>query len=246
MTEGLRNQRRAIRWLRRTFPAAVITAASTLAPFDVVLNGKRMEIKSATFRTGNRCWSYSIHRHGVLDETQVDWYLFNTKNGPIPYVLLKAPLGGKTKHISLWALKRRGPALMAFLRDTIDSWPKSDFLPRNWNRRTTMLPHLSKKDRLRQWQRLREFHRRLGTIRILGAALKMSKGTVGLQLSGHSVIGHTTVRAMDSLDKELAKADGRRNRKRAVKVTASRINEVNLKVRQQGVEYGARVRRRRK
>lgn len=76
--------------------------------FDLLCNGKRVEVKTADMREDNS-WVVNIHRHGILDEGQVDVYVFELHAlfFPSPVLLFfPAPIGAKTLAFHLFGLIR--------------------------------------------------------------------------------------------------------------------------------------------
>jgi hypothetical protein len=64
----------------RGVPSKVIPTSSLDAcPFDVLTpQGQRIEVKASAYRplyAGGSGWRFSLHRHGVLDEREVEWYV---------------------------------------------------------------------------------------------------------------------------------------------------------------------------
>lgn len=132
MAHGIMDQSLAVEWIRRQFPAAVVTPAEYCAPFDVVVNGRRIEIKSANFSSNRGAWSFNIHRHGKLDESQVDYYLFrlNLVDRPPEHMLFPAPIGLYVAYIYATNLDR---CRAASCTDLIRTWDCDPRLP-EWQR----------------------------------------------------------------------------------------------------------------
>lgn len=70
------------------------------SPYDLLIDGKyRIEVKSGAerfLRKGKysyRGWQFNIHRHGVLNEASVDFYVLSFAHR---FLLLKAPVNKKT------------------------------------------------------------------------------------------------------------------------------------------------------
>jgi len=80
--------------------------------YDLIVNGKRVEIKSA--RPRNWKWRVNIHRHNHLDESKVDVYIFSLYNFP----------GGKSGlHIIVPSPVKR--STMSFtVRSLISKWSR--------------------------------------------------------------------------------------------------------------------------
>jgi hypothetical protein len=81
------------------------------SPYDYLYEGKRIELKHSkgTMRLdGHTIWKFNIHRHGVLDESQVDFYIFRLENVPefsyAIHLVIPAPLGSATLEITLRSL----------------------------------------------------------------------------------------------------------------------------------------------
>lgn len=81
--------------------------SSYTSPYDLLVNGKRVEVKACARRESGD-WSFNIHRHGVLDESQTDVYIFRLENVPefsyAVHLLIEAPLETPTINISLRSL----------------------------------------------------------------------------------------------------------------------------------------------
>lgn len=102
-------------WLRSKGFSSLKTAYN--CPFDLLVNGKRVEVKESRAQTvieGGRqriIWKINIHRHNKLDETQVDIYIFRLLGFPEftsgLYLLLKPPIRSKTVRISVRSLIQR-------------------------------------------------------------------------------------------------------------------------------------------
>ena len=104
--------------LRDVFQASVIQMPYN-SPFDLLVNGIRVEVKRCTPSRRMR-WEVNIHRHGKVNEGSVDVYIFCLDkipgNGKMPvYLLLKAPLGTPRIAFSFSSLVRK-------YRDAIDNW----------------------------------------------------------------------------------------------------------------------------
>ena|ERR1700679_1917299 len=81
------------------------------SPFDLLVNNKRIEVKAAGFDTTKKFWLFNIHRHNVLDETNVDIYILRLENVPgftyAIHLIIPAPLGVFNVQISLRSLLTR-------------------------------------------------------------------------------------------------------------------------------------------
>ena len=76
-------------------------------PFDAVANGWRLEFKSSEHNEHSKSWSFNLHRHTKLDESQTDFYIFQFCGkilGSSFYLLFKAPMGSKVIRISIRSL----------------------------------------------------------------------------------------------------------------------------------------------
>ena len=83
------------------------------SPFDLMVDGQRVEIKTgrprlidADHRTPSH--RFNIHRHNILHE-RTEWYIFRLEraiDNASVYVLLKAPIRRKTFAISRVSLER--------------------------------------------------------------------------------------------------------------------------------------------
>lgn len=101
---------KVIRWLK----ARGFEVVATKGPFDCVINGKRVEIKCADLgsyiQPGNYSahWSFNIHRHNKVDESQVDVYVFRLDGVPgfksAIHLIIPAPLNTKNIHITFRSL----------------------------------------------------------------------------------------------------------------------------------------------
>lgn len=78
------------------------------APFDILCNGKRVEVKVARCHSRLQ-WRVNIHRHGKLSEENVDAYIFVLdfrhldKKKPL-LLLRKAPIGSTAVSYTLDSL----------------------------------------------------------------------------------------------------------------------------------------------
>ena len=80
------------------------------APYDLLTsNGLRIEVKASGYEREMRRWSFNIHRHGVLDEGEVDFYILRCESGFATeflgtsafHLVVPAPLGMPTLRISI-------------------------------------------------------------------------------------------------------------------------------------------------
>lgn len=114
VNKGLSDQLRVSAWLRSH--GLIATAVkSYLAKWDLECKGKRIEVKSGgalqivsssgSFQTR---WQFNIHRHGVLDESQVDVYILRLEDVPeftsAIHLIVPAPIGREVVKISLRSL----------------------------------------------------------------------------------------------------------------------------------------------
>ena len=115
------------KWLRQVhkIPSQVVTQYK--APFDILANGYRVECKVSSY---NKLpygwgWSFNIHRHGILNESQTDFYVLKLCNVPgfiyAIHLVVPAPIGIPVVIISLRSLLTRWGKyfnLLAPLRET--------------------------------------------------------------------------------------------------------------------------------
>ena len=85
------------------------TVAPYICPYDLVSGRLRIEVKVAPAikRRGRRTWTFNIHRHGKLQEAQVDFYVLRmegveSKNAL--HLVVPAPIGVKVISITLRSL----------------------------------------------------------------------------------------------------------------------------------------------
>ena len=121
---GISEQHRIIEWLKVQLPSACVTSAHYNSPFDVVVNGKRVEIKVSTFHEDKGGWFFNIHRHGKIDESNVDFYLLCLKSQTDIFVLRPSPTGKLTILISKRSLKTMNTGI-----DKMRGWEYSEVLP---------------------------------------------------------------------------------------------------------------------
>lgn len=95
------------RWLYRS--GFEVEKMSYRFPYDLLVNGKRVEVKEAKF--SKQCWTFNIHRHAKLDESHVDVYILRLKNVPgfkaSIHLIIPAPLKTKVIRISMRSLLTR-------------------------------------------------------------------------------------------------------------------------------------------
>jgi hypothetical protein len=90
---GIDGQQQVYAWLRlqgfETFQA------DYNAKYDILCNGKKVEVKTAEYVNGG--WSVNIHRHGILNESDVDLYVLRLEGGPLfkyaIHLIIPAPVG---------------------------------------------------------------------------------------------------------------------------------------------------------
>ena len=92
--------------------------APYLSPFDLVVDGARIEVKCANPSSQNS-WKVNIHRHGVLKEERVDGYVIRLYKVPLTKkplnLVFRAPLGVLTMNFSY-------KSLIAEYSSAIDNW----------------------------------------------------------------------------------------------------------------------------
>src|ERR1700690_3352708 len=74
------------------------------SPFDLLVDGWRIELKSSEPRGQNVEWNFNIHRHGILNEVNVDFYILRLEKVPgskaAVHLLFKSPVKTPTIRIS--------------------------------------------------------------------------------------------------------------------------------------------------
>lgn len=89
----------------RTYGHKVELMKQTHCKFDILMDGNiKIEVKSASF--GNdKTWVFNIHRNNVLDEKEVDFYVFHFDGVPFSkkpiYALFKAPLNSYSMEFNM-------------------------------------------------------------------------------------------------------------------------------------------------
>jgi hypothetical protein len=80
-------------------------------PFDLLIDGKtRIEVKTcgSVVNKGVPRWFFNVHRHGTLDESEVDAYVLRMENVPFSkyamHLLFLSPVGKKAIVISARSL----------------------------------------------------------------------------------------------------------------------------------------------
>lgn len=90
-----------------------VKACSYDHPFDLMVNGRRVEVKAAmpSLREGKyqyTVWHFNLHRHGVLSESLVDFYVLRLDGVPdfkaAIHLVIPAPVKRKTISITLRSL----------------------------------------------------------------------------------------------------------------------------------------------
>lgn len=103
--KGQKSEAKVAAWLKRFGYAVSQTPYG--CPFDLLVNGWQCEVKHATPSEEGK-WKFNIHRHGELNESFVDFYIFSLDGVPFSkqsvYVLKKAPMGVKTIEMSFRTL----------------------------------------------------------------------------------------------------------------------------------------------
>lgn len=110
-----------IRWLERNGLKPKIEKYKSL--YDATVNGWHVEFKSSQYSKLHRTWTINIHRHGIMNESETDYYIVRLIGIPdIPrwsvFFILKAPIKrfvvvvslrslvlGKVKNIGIDTLK---------------------------------------------------------------------------------------------------------------------------------------------
>jgi hypothetical protein len=108
-TDGAAGELRVYQLLRRY--GRKVQMGRYNEPFDILVDdSKRIEVKtcpSVNLR-GRTAWCFNIHRHGTLDENNVDAYILRLEGVPEAkaalHLLVKAPLGVKRVNITLRSL----------------------------------------------------------------------------------------------------------------------------------------------
>lgn len=100
--------------MRHFYKIPRVRRAGYRAPYDFIANGHRCELKVSNpqkIRVGKFTytgWRFNIHRHGVLKERGVNYYILRLEGVPEFYkaihLVIKAPLRKKTVLITLRSL----------------------------------------------------------------------------------------------------------------------------------------------
>ena len=86
----------------------------------LIIDGLRVEVKQSSLSSG-KWWKINLHRHGILDESDVDAYLLllngvpGVAGGMSLYLIIPAPQNVKGLAISFSSLMRQW-------RDNIEAW----------------------------------------------------------------------------------------------------------------------------
>lgn len=104
--KGMAGERQAAAWLR--LKGLPVSYRPKRSKYDMEVNGWRVEVKCAPLNTDKRGWFFNIHRHGSLDERQVDFYVFVLQDVPLVaaniYLVVPSPLKYKTVAITFRSL----------------------------------------------------------------------------------------------------------------------------------------------
>jgi|ERR1700677_587994 len=82
------------------------------SPYDLLVEGERVEVKCADMRMENGMpfWTFNIHRHGVMSE-ETDFYIFRLEHVPFSkypiHLLFRAPLNTHVACVSFRSLLSR-------------------------------------------------------------------------------------------------------------------------------------------
>lgn len=89
-------------------PGFKVLSRSSLS-HDMIANDARIEAKYTTLNREGE-WRFNIHRHGILDESGVDVYVFcldGVPGGNPLYLVLPAPIGSPTMVFSVHSLVKK-------------------------------------------------------------------------------------------------------------------------------------------
>lgn len=96
-------------WLRGR-GLKVMKSKAYRSPFDLLVNGWRVEVKIAEMNKRGK-WQVNIHRHGKMTEDEVDFYVFCLRDVPLStsdiYLVRRAPLKSKTVSFTVRSLLSR-------------------------------------------------------------------------------------------------------------------------------------------
>ncbi len=103
--KGRSGEKSVVAWLRSKGMKASLTKYAQ--PYDMLVNGWRCEVKTATMNSDG-VWLFNIHRHGKLNEAEVDFYILVLEGVPFCkaaiYIIKKAPISSPTVSISVRSL----------------------------------------------------------------------------------------------------------------------------------------------
>ena len=102
----IRDQSRLVKAILRSYGHTAEDFSRPWSPFDILMDGKiKIEVKTGRYIIKQKCWLFNIHRHNVLNETDVDFYVlrFNDIPGTDRAInaLYKAPLNVYTMNFSI-------------------------------------------------------------------------------------------------------------------------------------------------
>jgi|SRR5882762_716138 len=103
--KGKRAETYVCSWLKTQ--GLEVTMMGYTSPYDLLVNGWRCEVKMAPMKPNGK-WNFNIHRHGKVNELEVDFYIFVLEDVPYCkasiYLIKKAPLSCPTVEISVRSL----------------------------------------------------------------------------------------------------------------------------------------------
>jgi hypothetical protein len=96
----------AVRYLRCSGIASK-RVGQHLSAWDIeTIGGLHIEVKASVFSRGK--WVFNVHRHGILTESGVDYYMIGLTGGPLgkarSWLTLSAPIGVKSVALSFRTL----------------------------------------------------------------------------------------------------------------------------------------------
>lgn len=102
----IRDQSRLVKSILRSYGHTVKDFARPWSPFDILMDGKiKIEVKTCSYSSKRKYWLFNIHRHNVLNEANVDFYVlrFNDVPGTNRAInaLYRAPLNVSTMVFSM-------------------------------------------------------------------------------------------------------------------------------------------------
>jgi hypothetical protein len=77
------------------------------SPYDLICDGRRIEVKTASMCADNGIptWRVNIHRHGKLDESNVDFYVIRLEDFPgmkaALHLVVPSPIERSTLNINM-------------------------------------------------------------------------------------------------------------------------------------------------